>query len=640
MTAICGLVSLDGAAIPRRDLELMCQALAHHGPGGVQVLQASLETEIAGASFPKPHLPGSSHLTSRNGSAIVLNARLDNRSELFDRLEIARPAKDEYADGDLILAAYEKWGERCAELLLGDFAFGIWDEPRRRLVCSRDHMGLRPLFYYADARRFIFASEPKAIVAVPTVIRQVNLDKLATLAFPAARPLFSDQSWFDSVFALPAATSLTLDQHGIRQHKYWEPQAAITYPHKSDRKILESFHDLMFEVVTARLRGNGPVVALLSGGLDSSAIVGVAARVLEARNQELHALAAVLPNAQDPQLTDERYFIDQFRDWPNVRIKYVSAPGRGPFDHLEELVWNCDAPNITSRHYLYSAFAECSQDLGARIILDGSGGELGPTFHGEGYYPELLLGFRWRTLFREMRLRKRVSGNPLWRSFKSDVAYPLLPTILLDRFRPRPKEDLEFELQQPLQLRFAERQLAHILSRVKVSSRAAARVLPNHARVQLQRLCTVQQKSFSPGFIGQAQVNFRYPFMDKRLLEFCLSAPGRLKVRNGYERYLIRAGLDELLPSEIKCRVDKKPFSPDYLRRYNAQRRRVQEILEDIRPHDPVHEIVDVEKIKALAALPVADNERGTFAESVALSAVPIGVYLIYFLRRFSEFHN
>jgi asparagine synthase (glutamine-hydrolysing) len=640
MTAICGLVSLDAAEISRHDLELMYQALAHHGPGRVQVLHAGLETETASNSFPKPQLSLLNHHTSRNGLAIVANARLDNRADLFDKLEIAVRAKSEYADGDLILAAYEKWGDRCAELLLGDFAFAIWDGRRRRLVCSRDHMGLCPLFYYADARRFIFASEPKAIVALPTVAQQVNRDKLATLTFPAARSYFWDQSWFDGVFVLPAATTLTLDQSGIRKHKYWEPQTPNILPHRSEPEILESFHDLMFEVVTARLRGNGPVAALLSGGLDSSAIVGVAARVLEASNQELHALAAVAPNAPEPRLTDERYFIDQFRDWPNIRIKYVTAPGRGPFDDLENLVWNSDAPNITSRHYLYSAFAESSQEFGARTILDGSGGELGPTFHGEGYYAELLLGLRWPTLIREMHLRKKVSGDQLWRIFRSEVTYPLLPTTLLDRLRPRPREDLDFERQQPLQLRFAETQLGHILPQVKVSSRSAVRVLPNHVRVQRQRLCTVQQKSLSPGFVGQSQVDLRYPFMDKRLLEFCLAVPGSLKVRNGYKRYLIRAGLDKLLPSEIKCRLDKQPFSPDYLRRYNAQRRQVQELLEDIRPNDPVREIVDVEKIKALAALPVADNERGTFAESVALTAVPIGVYLICFLRRFSEFHN
>jgi asparagine synthase (glutamine-hydrolysing) len=501
-------------------------------------------------------------------------------------------------------------------------------------------MGLCPIYYYRDARWFIFASEPKAVVAVSTVDARVNRNKLATLAFPAARPLFWEQSFFEGVTALPAATNIVIDQHVTSQHKYWEPQAAVTFANQSDQKILEDLHDLMFEVVAARVRGNAPVAALLSGGLDSSAIVSVAARLLEESNQPLHALAAVLPNAHDPRLTDERYFVDQFRDWPNVRITYVTAPARGPFDDLEELVWSCDAPNATSRHYLYSAFAESAQGLGVKTLLDGSGGELGPTFHGEGYYPELLLRFRWLTLFRELLLRKKVSAEPIWRALRSDVIHPLLPTGLLDRLRPQPLEDIDFERQQPLRLKFAESQLKDVLSRVRVSSRASVRVLPNHARVQLQRLCTVQQKTFVPAFVGYAAVSQRYPFMDKRLLEFCLAVPGRLKVRDGYRRYLIRAGLDDLLPKKIKWRIDKKPFSPDYLRRYNAQRPKVRALLAEIRANDPVREIVDVERLKTLAALPVTDDEHGTFAESVAMWGVPMGVYLICFLRRFGEFRN
>ena len=116
--------------------------------------------------------------------------------------------------------------------------------------------------------------------------------------------------------------------------------------------------------------------------------------------------------------------------------------------------------------------------------------------------------------------------------------------------------------------------------------------------------------------------------------------PGTLKIRNGYNRYLIRAGLDKLLPAAIQWRTSKQPFSPDYLRRYNAQRAQAQTLLNEIRVNDPVREIVDVEKLKVMAAVSVADDERGTFAESTARDAVPAGIYLIYFLRRFAEFQN
>lgn len=640
MTAICGIVSLAGAEIHPDDLNRMAAALAHHGPDRVGVLSEYLAGRQPQAG-PVIRQPAVGFSARQSPLGIAANVRLDNRSDLFHKLGIGQIEADEYSDSALILAAYEKWGERCVERLLGDFSFAIWDSRNRRLFCCRDHMGLCPLFYYHDPQRFVFASEPKAIVAVPGVSGRVNRDKLATLAFPAARPLFLDQSWFANVSAVPAGSSLTLDENGIRLRRYWEPQLGTELPCKDDREILEAFQSLMFAVVTARLRDSGPVTALLSGGLDSSAVVSVAARVLERRNEELHVFSAVLPPTDDSLLSDERSFIDLFQDWPNVRINYVTAPGRGPFDDLEQLVWSSDTPFLTSRHYLYSAFAEAAGKSGSRVILEGTGGELGPSFHGDGYYAELLSRFRWPTLWRELRSRKRVNGDSLRQSFRADVVHPLIPTKLLNLLRPKIAEDIAFERQQPLQIRFAENQLAGCLSKVKVSSRSFDRVSPRHDRVQHRRVLRVQRKAnHVGGFVGHGRVELRYPFMDKRLLEFCLSVPGDLKVRNGFKRYLIRAGLDNVLPRAIQWRTSKKPFSPDYLRRYNAQRKQAQTLLDGIPAHDPVREVVDVEKLQTLAKLPVADDERGTFAESVALAAVPTGIYLICFLRRFQEFRN
>ena len=283
MTAICGIVSLDGAAVPHDHFERMMTALAHHGLACVHGFRVNCAGDTAleprsgsDSSLSPPYDRGSNHLL------IALNARLDNRKDLVQRLGIQQPTH--FADSHLILAAYEKWGERCVEFLLGDFAFAIWDQRQRKLFCSRDHMGQCPLFYYHDARRFIFASEPKALVTVPGVTNRVNRNKLASLAFPSARPLFWDQSWFEDITALPAGTSLTLDEHGLHTRRYWEPTPETGLSSRRDDEILEAFQSLMFDVVGDRLDGSTPTVALLSGGLDSSSVVSVTSRILERRN--------------------------------------------------------------------------------------------------------------------------------------------------------------------------------------------------------------------------------------------------------------------------------------------------------------------------------------------------------------------
>jgi asparagine synthase (glutamine-hydrolysing) len=643
MSAICGIASRNGDLVSPEDLNAMMQSVAHHGPDGLRLWYDRLvglgqqTHHIAPESFDEvlPCRPAESALT------IAASARIDNRAELIRQLRLDQPEVGSCSDRILILAAYEKWGERCPEFLLGDFAFAIWDERERKLFCCRDHMGVRPFFYYADHRRFIFASEPKAILAAGGIETKVNKSKLATLAFPEIKSLFWDQSWFEEIFPLPAGTSLTVDARGIRRNKYWTPQFGTELPYKSDKEILEAFKALMFEVVSARLPGRSPVTALLSGGLDSSSIVSVAARVLQRQNRELHTLSAVLPAASDAGLTDERNFIDQFRDWPNVRVNYVNAGARGPFDNLEELAWGYDSPLITSRHYLYTAFAEAAGTFGARSILDGISGELGPSFEGDDCYAEMLFQFRWRTLLHELKLRKSSDGKSAWRVFDSTVLRPLAAATPLRRLMRRSNSEEAARRRRPIRKEFVETLLAGISPNLQTDMYSRAGVLLGHKHTQLQRQLEVHNKAPGlNGFVGYGQVEMSYPFKDKRLLQFCLAVPSNLKLRDGYRRYLVRAGLDQVLPQQIQWRTTKGPFSPDYFRRYNSQRKQVQSILADIRPNDPVRAVVDIPRLQQLAALPVADNEVDTFGALAALDLVPVAVYLIYFLRRFPDFQH
>ena len=155
-----------------------------------------------------------------------------------------------------------------------------------------------------------------------------------------------------------------------------------------------------------------PICALLSGGLDSSAVVAVAAQLLQAQNRSLTTLSAVLPKTAAPGLVDEKPFIEAFRSWDNIDRVYIADPGRGPFDDVEWLIWGGEAPSYTSRHYQYSAFAQAVGQCGGRVLLDGVGGELGPTIDDTGFYPELLLKGRWGILARELGQRAGREDTP------------------------------------------------------------------------------------------------------------------------------------------------------------------------------------------------------------------------------------
>lgn len=645
MSAVCGVFPFQSNNVLKNDITLMMDSLAYYGLDGANLWRDEIvalgqqNLNISEESFYEtlPLNDVGSNLT------VAADIRLDNRTELFQKLEIPSANRGGYGDGQLLLGAYQKWGEGCVEHLLGDFAFAVWDNNQRKIFLARDHLGRKPLFYYKDAEKFIFASEPKAILAVSGVDNRINKNKLGALAFPRGELLFPEESWFENIFPLMPATSLTVDVWGnISKRTFWQPQIEKQLPFKREDEILEAFRELIFEAVKDRLRSKFPVTALLSGGLDSSAIVSIAAKVLEKQNKQLHTLSAVLPDDKDPVLEDERCFINQFQTFQNVSINYVTDTERGPFDDLEELVWAIDMPLESSRHYLYSAFAEYARKRGSRIILDGQGGEAGPTFHGWGCYAEMFLHFKWLRLLRELKLRKKLSGESIQYNLRANVIQPILPDFIYNIRHPQRQNSFVPVRNYPLQDSFANDMIEHITPKLKDFDDFSDRFSPFHKRNQSEEIIN-QQKIASigiAGFVGSKELEFRFPLMDKRLLEFCLAVPCSLKIRNGYQRYLIRAGLDKILPPKIQWRTSKKPFSPDYFRRYKRQIYKILDFLQDIQLTDPIRQVIDIERLKNSAKLSIEDDDYHTPAGEVARDFVPLGIYLIYFLRRFPEFQK
>ena len=268
------------------------------------------------------------------------------------------------------------------------------------------------------------------------------------------------------------------------------------------------------------------------------------------------------------------------------------------------------------------------------MVLDGAMGELGPTCHGYGFYPELLVRLHWIRLFRELCLRRKLDRT----SIRSEVLHGLIPLWARTAIRRNLPLD-EWRRNSPLRSDFIVKHTQEFWKELTSAQRYVFDIRANQKYNQYKAILSVNAKSRSlTGFVGYNKVEFRYPFLDKRLLEFCLAAPTYLKVRDGYKRYLVRAALDKILPPEIQWRTTKLPFSPDYQLRYNAQRKWACSFLAEIGPQDPVREVVDVERLKTLAGRDMPNVRAITSADNAAQQIVPLGIYTIVFLRQFSEF--
>jgi asparagine synthase (glutamine-hydrolysing) len=640
MSAICGIFNLDGKPVSSQVMESMMAALCHRGPDGSEVF---LEGPV-GLGHQMFHITPESleeklpyHKTD-SGLIITADIRLDNRDELFPALGLT-PSDLGIPDSQLALNAYEKWGSNMPNHLEGDYGIVIWDIKKRQLVIFTDPAGMRPVFYYQKGNRFIFATEIKGILAVPSLPKRLNKRFLAmNLTVPETPFALPETTFFEDISAMTAASVMVISSKGIDIRRHWIPDISRRIAFKTENEWTEAFQELFFNVVNARMRSAFPVVSLLSGGLDSSAVTAFASEILKRQGQRLRTFSAVLPDGYSGSGTDERYFIDLFNEYDNIDMKYITDEWRGPFDDLDLLIQGGESPFYTSRHFLYTAFSHAAREQGARVILDGCFGEMGPSFHGDGCLAELLLKGRLFELTREVVLRSRRENRRAVGIIKGEIIKPILPVRLQARITPR-FDTTEMSRNMPVQKEFINRWVGESeIAGIQKGLQSLLYTHPIHRRNQGGVFQRKKSCFTHSGFNGYEHIVSCYPFADRRIIEFCLASPEWIKVRNGYKRYMIRAGMKGLAPSEIRWRTTKEPFSPDYHDRYNRQKKIAVDLLYGIGNNDPIREIVDLERIKKGLSEKMTGNRCDTHQGFMSMHVVPRTVYLCRFLRLFDEY--
>jgi asparagine synthase (glutamine-hydrolysing) len=551
------------------------------------------------------------------GLRLAGDIALHNRPDLLDKLRGDLDGDRALRDGELALAAYAKWGEKCAEFLVGEFSFAIWDGREQHLYCCRDQMGARPFLYFLDQSGVVFASDPRAILAHSRVPRKLNLQKLSALAVPDGLKLYPEETFHAGIRSLPPGSWMIVDRRGVRQKTYWQPEIQDDLVPRREDEVYEALGDLLKQAVESRVARCEMPAALLSGGLDSSSLVSLAGRYLAARNRSLTALAVVVSDEMRPLVSDEREYIDEFQGVPGVRIEYVTAPGRGPFDSIEDPAHFASTFLRSSRLYLYEALWAAAVDRGADLLLEGDGGEFGPTSWGSPYFAELALSGHWPTLMREMKAVRRVAGGSPVRQLAGQLRNLAAPRR---HFRPYALLRDDF------------------VRSTGVSSQVFRKWprWPNQRGQQRAELRNYLAKdSIRVELTGPDRLRHSYPLLDKRVVEFCLAVPAKYKVRNGYRRCLIRKALDGVLPSRIQWRTSKTPFSPDYFFRYNGQLQKAREFVAAVGIGDPIRSVVDIDALNRWLQRPPVAN-----GDVAALGLIPVTVYLICFLRQFPEFRR
>ena len=596
MSAIAGIYYLDGKPVDRADLERMVKVLAHRGSDGVGIWNegsSGLGHRMLWTTPESLHeqLP----LVNQTGELVITaDARIDNRDELIVALSLTNRPSEKITDSQLILTAYQKWGDRCPEKLLGDFAFAIWDGRQKKLFCARDVMGVKPFYYYRSNRVFAFASEIKALLCLPEVPRQLNEVKVAYhLAL-----LFEDQAitFYHDILRLPAAHSIIVGDEAAPT-RYWCLDASRELRLNSDQDYAEAFREIFTEAVLCRLRSAFPVGSTLSGGLDSSSIACTARQLLaELGNRPLHTFSAIFPNLpkEDLRRIDERRYISAVLAQGGFESHYVHTD----VSPLIELLWQDDeaiaAPNLYMHQALYSA----AQQQGVRVFLDGLDGD-STVSHGWRYLSELAFTGRWKALITELTAVSRRYNLPrqrlIWKYvFRPLVLEPAVRFWQMLRGSTQPK----WSVNPVISLTFAQRVgLTERAQALLTNSSASTRTAKQEHLIGLTSGLHPYALEMADKGAARFSLEARYPFYDRRLMEFCLSLPPEQKLHQGWTRVVMRRAMSGSLPPEVQWRVHKANLGPNFKRRLlEYERETLEQVVNET---NIINSYVDVKALRA-----------------------------------------
>ena len=272
MSGILGLWNLNGQPVAAELLGKMNATLAHRGPDGEgQWINGPVGLGSQLMRVTPESLTETQPLAGPSGAVVVFDGRLDNREELLSLLRGAPGIAPDSPDPALVLAAYDRWGERFPEYLNGDFALGTYDPCRRQLLLARDAIGLRPLYYYRTGDIFLFGSEIKALLAHPQVATTPNDEFISRYLLGGLNVMPQDSTCFQGISTVPPGHLLAFEGNQPRLRPYWHFHPLDNLDFKC-RGVRRSLRELFAQAVRRRLRSAYPIAFAVSGGLDSSSI--------------------------------------------------------------------------------------------------------------------------------------------------------------------------------------------------------------------------------------------------------------------------------------------------------------------------------------------------------------------------------
>jgi asparagine synthase (glutamine-hydrolysing) len=567
MSVQFGRWNTDGQPVDRDYFEKVSPLLAPYGPdgagsyskGNISILYRAFHTTKESRCEVQPQV-------TESGTVFTWDGRLDNRAELISQLR--NVLKVSSTDVSVAVAAYEKWGTDCFAKLIGDWALSIWDTKSRSLILAKDPIGIRHLYYSMEKGRVTWSTILDPLVLLAGHSFALNEEYIAGWFsfFPAAH-----LTPYVGIHSVPPSSSVVIRDGKRTVTRYWDFDSGKQIRYRSDAEYEEHFRIVFAKAVQRRLRSDRPILAELSGGMDSSSIVCMADTAFARGIAEAPRLDTVSYYDDSEPNWDERPYFSKVEEKRGRAGTHIDVGNQGSLMNQFESDRFAATPGSSGRgsSEALRQFAACMTSQGNRVVLSGIGGD---EFTGGVATPipelaNLIAGAQFRTLARQLKLWALCQRKP-WIHLFFEAARGFFPPGLLGVMLT--ERSISW-----LDPNFVKRNRAALLgyeTRMKLFG-----PVPSFQR-NLSTLDSLRRQLMCQAPPSEPHYEKRYPYLDRGLLEFIYTIPRAQLVRPSQRRSLMRRALVGIVPNEILHRKRKAYIVRSSMKAISAEYRNLVEL--------------------------------------------------------------
>jgi asparagine synthase (glutamine-hydrolysing) len=545
-------------------LERVMDRLKHRGPDGSDVIMAGHLALGHWHFWTTPQEVGEKQplIVKRLPFRIMLDGRLDNRPELISELNFNPADGNRLSDAALVLHAYDHWGAGCFEHFIGEYALVIFDEQRGELICARDALGDRTLFYSSRGSRLVIASEPWAVAGADESTAELN--ETAVAHFFALQAIEDGQTLFKNVSELLPAHGMIVSATGMRQWRYWRPDPSLRTRGRRDEEYAEEFRSLLEKSVRSRLRCTTPVGVLMSGGLDSGSVACLAAQMLAP--EPLTTISYVFDELKD---CDEREYIETIVTRFGVRSIQIPCDDAWPWKDWQAWPRSPNQPEGNAYRLLKERAYRRAHEEGMRVLMPGAFGD--ELYCGEeDWLSDLVVDGRLREAGQELQRHVRYAGwrHTLKSSYLRRTARRMLNVIPGGRRLRRKRKGTPPAWLTPYSAAYLNGNSEWLDPAFEL-------------RGDLLGIGASQDSAYENFNASRHALELRHPYRDRRLAEFVLTLPAYQLYNRGFYKYILRMAMKDILPHPILSRFQSTPLLPLFSRGLERESGMLQACFQD-----------------------------------------------------------